>query len=304
MDVWTLTLFLALAVRLGTPLLLACLGEIYAERSGVLNLGIEGIMMLGAAVGFIVAYETENILLGFLAATIAGAFLGLLHAFITIFLRGNQIISGLAITFVGIGLAMLLGRPYVGMVIRSRVPEVRIFDDVPIVSAFTCQSIVVYFAYVAAVVMWFILYHTRIGIEIRAVGENPIAAESSGIDVTKLRIICVILSGVFAGLGGAYVSIVDMKTWNDLLTLGKGWVALALVIVSLWNPIIALFVAYFFGALYSFQVFLGIDINLAKMIPYASTIVVLAGASRIAGRIGAPTLGKPYIREEEALHGR
>ena len=303
MDLWTATLFIALAIRMGTPLLLACLGEIYAERSGVLNLGIEGTMMLGAAIGFIAAYEAQNLLVGFIAAAIVGALLGLIHAVVVIYLRGNQMISGLAITFVGMGLSSLIAHSYVGRVIKASLPKIALFGNIPILSAFFCQSVVVYFAYIMSIAMWFILFHTRIGIEIRAVGENPIVAEVSGINVEKTRLICVILSGVFAGLGGAYISLIDMKSWTDLLTVGKGWVALALVIVALWNPLFALFVSYFFGALYAFQVFLGIDINLAKMIPYAATIPILAIASKISKRIGVPILGKPYIREEEALHG-
>ncbi|MEM4539486.1 MAG: ABC transporter permease [Candidatus Korarchaeota archaeon] len=303
MDILTITLFLALAVRMGTPLLLACLGEIYAERSGILNLGIEGTMMLGAAMGFIAAYETQNLLVGFVAAALVGSLLGLLHAIIVIFLRGNQTISGLAITFAGIGLSMLIAHEYVGKVVRGSLPVVPLFSDVPILSAFFNQNIMVYFAYVASIVMWFVLFHTRIGIEIRATGESPIVAESAGVNVERVRLICAILSGAFAGLGGAYISLIDMRSWTDLLTASKGWIALALVLVSLWNPLLALFTSYLFGALYAFQVFLRIDINLAKMVPYAATIPVLAIASKLSKRVGVPILGKPYIREEEALHG-
>ena len=197
----------------------------------------------------------------------------------------------------------MIGYNYVGKPLRIHAPEVSILKNVPIVSAFLCQSIVVYIAYFIAILMWFILFHTRVGIEIRAVGENPIVAETSGINVERIRLFCVMLSGAFAGIGGAYVSLVEMKTWTDLLTVGKGWVALALVIVSLWNPLLALFVSYLFGALYAFQVFLGININIAKMFPYLATILVLAVVSKISKRIGVPVLGKPYIREEEALHG-
>jgi len=307
MNIWALTLLLALAVKLGTPLLLACLGEIYSERSGILNLGIEGIMMLGAAVGFAVAYETNSILLGFISAAIVGALLGLIHAFVTVDLRGNQIISGLAITFVGIGLATLIGHKYIGKPLRLRVPILRIFSDVPILSAFFTQDVVVYFAYLVSILLWFILFYTRIGIEIRATGESPIAAEASGVNITLIRYVCVMLSGLFAGIGGAYISLVSLQHWSDLITIGKGWIALALVIVSLWNPIYALIIAYLFGILYAFQVLLpenwGIDIHLAGILPYATTIVVLTFASKLKARIGTPILGKPYIREEEALHG-
>ncbi len=303
MDLWVITLFVALAIRMGTPLLLACLGEIYSERAGVLNLGIEGTMMLGAAIGFIAAYETQSLLFGFLSAMAVGGLLGLIHGVVVVDLRGNQMISGLAITFVGMGLSSLIAHSYVGRVLNVDAPQIRVFEDVPIISAIFCQNVVVYLAYILSIVMWFMVFHTRIGIEIRAVGENPIVAEASGVNVEKIRLICTVLSGAFAGLGGAYISLIDMRSWTDLLTVGKGWVALALVIVSLWNPLFALFISYFFGALYAFQVFLGIDINLAKMIPYAATIPVLAVASKLARRLGIPVLGKPYIREEEALHG-
>lgn len=303
MDLLIITAFLALAVRMGMPLLLACLGEIYAERSGVLNLGIEGAMMFGAAMGFIAAYETQNLLVGFIVAALAGATLGFLHAFIVVFLRGNQTISGLAITFTGIGLSMLIANDYVGKVIRTTPPTIPLFKDVPILSAFFYQNVVVYFTYVVVIIMWFILFHTRIGIEIRATGESPIVVESSGVNVEKIRLVCTVLSGMFAGLGGAYISLIDMRSWTNLLTLGKGWIALALTIVSLWNPLIALLVAYLFGALYVFQVFIKIDVNLAKMVPYIATIIVLAIASKFSRRVGAPRLGRPYIREEEALHG-
>lgn len=305
-DVWTITALLSLAVKFGTPLLLACLGEIYCERAGVLNLGLEGCVVLGAAVGFVAALLSESLLLGFVAAALSGALLGLIHAVVSVHLRGNQIVSGLAITIIGSGVACVVARSYIGLRLTLSVPEVRLPVRLPVVSAFVEQDVVVYASIVLAIVMWFVLRYTRFGLVLRAVGESPIAAEMAGVDVCAVRTVGCVLSGSLAAVGGAYLTLVYMRTWSELVAVGRGWIALALVIVSLWSPLRAVACAYLFGSLYALQVVfqaMGLNVHLVRMIPYVATIAVLAIASRLQRTIGAPVLGRAYIREEEALHG-
>ena len=300
---------LAVSITISTPLLLAALGEIFAERSGVLNLGIEGLMMFGGAVGFVVSYITNNPYVGILVAGILTSILSLLHAFVSVTLRGNQIISGLALTMIGVGLGALVGMDYVGKVLRVRIYPVPIpyLSRIPLLGAFFQQDPIVYLSYIFVVLSWFVLYRTRWGLIIRATGENPAAVDAMGIDVDFVRYVCVAIGGFFAGIGGAYITVVYFGSWNELLTEGKGWIALAIVIVSLWNPLILFVVAYGFGFTMILALWLqsyGYNQYLLNTIPYITTIIMLILIQPLKKKIGVPrAIGKPYIREDEALYG-
>ncbi len=300
-----------IAVRAGTPILLATLGEVYAERSGVLNLGVEGMMIMGAVAGFVTAYLTGNVLLGFLAAVLAGVSIAFIHAFVSVTLRGNQVISGLALTMLGLGLSALIGRSYVGAKLPFSILTVKIpvLSKIPVIgpSLFN-QDLVVYFSYILVAILWWLLYHTKLGISIRAVGEDPSAADSAGVNVYAIRYACTLLGGALAGLGGAYLSLVYTPSWIENMTAGKGWIAIALVIFAMWDPIRAMVGSYLFGGLEALQYYLqltyGWDPCLLGTIPYVATIIALLfGVSEtLRKRVGAPSaLGKPYFREEKTL---
>jgi general nucleoside transport system permease protein len=306
---------LASAVVYGTPLLYAALGELIAERSGVLNLGVEGMMLVGAVMGFWAVQRTGSLSLAILVAAIAGAALSMIHAFLVITLRANQIVSGLALTiFAGAaGLSSYLGnnlkladqparhafRPFLPHSWQTaKVVGPVLFD----------HSVLVYASWLCvALVAWY-LNRTRAGLNVRAVGESPGAADAMGINVAAYRYVHTGLGGAFAGVGGACFSLAITPQWVDGLTQGAGWIAIALVIFAFWRPLPCLLGAYLFGAFsgipFTFQargILSGIPPELFQALPYVMTIVVLvlvstAGARR---RLGAPaSLGTPYVREE------
>ena len=305
----TLAVMFSMAIEIGMIYLFATLGEIYAERSGVLNLGVEGLIMLGAATGFAIAFESGSILLGLLGAMVICGVVSLIHGFVSISMRGNQIVSGLALTMLGMGLGALIGSRYIGKPLRIRIysKQIPILSKIPVLGVMFQQNVIVYFGYVLAILLWFILYYTKWGLKIRAVGENPAAAEALGVNIDRIRYSCVMIGGCLAGLSGAYMSIVYMGSWNEVMTLGKGWIALALVIVSLWNPLLALFTSILFGFLDVLAIWLrkhGMDPHILGTLPYIITIVTMTIARSMVKRIGIPeALAKPYIREEEALYG-
>jgi len=294
-------------IRAGTPLLLGTLGEIYAERAGVLNLGVEGMVIVGAVTGYVVTLSTGNPWLGVLAAAISGGALSLIHAFLSITLRANQVVSGLALTMLGLGLSSIIGRIFIGIPLPSSITpiEIPILSKVPIIGqALFSHDPLVYFSMLLAPIMWFVLYKTRIGIKIRAVGENPAAADAAGINVYMIRYICVFIGGLLSGLAGAYLSESYTPAWIENLTAGTGWIIVGLTIFALWNPIRAMLGSYLFGGVRVLQFRLqplGISPNLLAMLPYISTIVVLLIGVKetLRKRIGAPSaLGVPYVREE------
>ncbi|RLF22866.1 MAG: ABC transporter permease [Thermoprotei archaeon] len=300
---------LNISIKAGTPLLLASLGEVYAERSGVLNLGLEGIMLIGAATGFIVAYSTGCPELGVLAAIVAGAIIGLLHAFVCISLQANQVVAGLALVMVGTGLSSLMARDYVGIALKRALRPVKIpgLSRIPIIGeGFFHHDILVYASYFITLILWFIMYKTKYGIWIRAVGEDPSAADAMGVNVYLVRYICTTFGGAMAGLAGAHISLAYTPMWVEGITVGRGWIALALVIFAMWDPLRAMIGAYLFGTTEVLQYWLqmplqamGIDPSLLGTFPYVATIIVLLVGSfeRIRKRIGAPaSLGKPYVR--------
>ncbi len=275
------------AIALGTPLLWAALGEIYAERSGVVNLGVEGMMILGAFAAFAVAQTTANPVLGLTIAAGVGALAALLHAFMVITLRANQYVSGLALTMLGLGLSALLGRRWEGLPLLDALPEISIF---------TWASLLL------AVALWFVLYHTRWGIVIRSAGENPATVDTLGVNVYLVRYLAVLFGGALAGVGGGFLSVAYRPSWTEGMTNGLGWIAIALAIFASWDPLRAVVGAFFFGSLFhlSFRLQTIISPEPLQMMPFAFTILVLVLTARRGGRgQGAPeALGLPYVRGE------
>ena len=293
------------AIRVGTPLLFATLGEIYAERSGVLNLGIEGMMLTGALAGFVVALWTGSPVLGLLAGAAAGGAISLIHAFLSISLKANQIVSGLALTIFGTGLTGVLGRKFVGIQLPRRFYPISIpfLSELPIIGPLFNSNAMVYLSLVLAFLLWFVLFKTRFGINIRAVGENPAAADTLGVNVYRIRYLCVIIGGILAGIGGAFLPLGKPLSWTENMTSGLGWIAVALTIFAMWRPGRAIFGSYLFGAVlwlaYRLQPYFAS--NLLNMAPYLLTMAVLLLGTReiLRKRIGAPAgLGTPYQRDE------
>jgi len=300
--------WLAAAVIAGTPILYAALGEIIAERSGIMNLGVEGMMLVGAVTGFIFTTKTENHWFGVLAAMLAGALMALIHAVICINLRGNQVVSGLALTIFGTGVSGFVGKSYQGMplVDAFRPVEVPLLNKLPALGTiFFKQDALVYISILLILIVWYIFYHTSWGLSIRAVGENPAAADAVGINVSKIRYICTLIGGILAGMGGAYLSLAYAPSWQENMTAGRGWIAVALVIFALWNPWRGLLGSYLFGGVQAFTFRLqtaGVNISpfFLNMLPYLLTIAVLVAFTvRLQNQAGAPAaLGLPYDREE------
>ncbi len=304
---------LAAGIRSGTPILFASIGEIFAERSGVLNLGVEGMMLMGAMSAYGVAYGTGSAWAGLAVAMAAGGLMALLHAFVTITLRADQVVSGLALTFVGMGLSAVIGAPFVEIKQAPRLPafDIPLLSNIPVIGPiFFQQNIIVYIGFLVAPLAWFYIYRTRLGLELRAIGEYPAAADAQGINVIRQRYLYVILGGVLAGAGGASLSLAITPLWLENMTAGIGWIAVGLVIFAGWNPLNAALGSYLFGAirrlpldLQALSLFLRHPTwgYFTNMLPYLFTIVVLIIGSREAmrKRTGAPAaLGQPYVREE------
>ena len=295
---------LVLTLAAGTPLVFAALGELVTEKSGVLNLGVEGMMLVGAVTSFAVAATTQNPWLGVLAGTAAGAAMSQIFAVITLTLLANQVATGLALSLFGVGLSAFIGLDYVSVVLGGIKPvAIAGLTDLPVVgrllfgeSPFVYLSLALF-----AAVQWF-LSRTRAGLVLRAVGENPHAAHAIGYPVRRIRYLAVLFGGACAGLGGAYLSVAYTPMWAEGLTAGRGWIALALVVFATWKPWRALAGAYLFGGvtLAQFQAqALGVEIpsQILSMLPYLATVVVLALISRDAAviRLNAPaSLGKPF----------
>jgi simple sugar transport system permease protein len=316
------TIILQAGIASGTVLLFAALGEVLAERSGVLNLGVEGMMLIGAMSAFSVTIATGNPWIGVLAAMLVAGLLSQIHAFIVITLQGDQVVSGLALTMLGAGISLVLGEGLSKAGTVSLMPNfsIPLLSQIPIIGPifFTNQSVLVYIGYLLTPLMWYYINRTRPGLHLRAVGEYPSAADALGINVFKMRYFYVFLGGMLAGLGGATISLAVAPGWfSELTTGGQGWIAVGLVIFAQWDPIRAAVGAYAFGALrrlildiqgplvlfgvanpFYYNPYLGFFL---QMLPYAFTIVVLVIGSREAmrKRLGAPAaLGNPYIRGE------
>ncbi|MBZ4687710.1 MAG: ral nucleoside transport system permease protein [Clostridia bacterium] len=300
---------MAAAIIAGTPLLYAALGEILAERSGVLNLGVEGMMLAGAVSGFMVTVMSGNNWLGLIFAILAGGFMALIHAFLCVTLKANQVVSGLALTIFGTGVSGYLGKSLIGIpapVTFEKIP-IPVLAKIPVLGPVLFNhDALVYISYILVPLIWFFLYRTNAGLKLRSVGENPAAADAVGVNVFLTRYVYVIVGGMLAGIGGAYLSLAYAPTWLEHMTAGRGWIAVALVIFAVWDPVRALIGAYIFGGVdalgFRLQA-MGIMIPsfFLKMLPYIFTIVVLILATRETHkkRVGAPgSLTLPYDREE------
>ncbi|MHB8063355.1 MAG: ABC transporter permease [Ruminiclostridium sp.] len=306
-----LTFVLTGAVTAGTPLLFATLGEIITEKVGQLNLGVEGMMLMGAVIGFSTAISTGNPSLGILMGMIAGSCGALIFAFLTITLRANQIVSGLSLTIFGTGFSSFIGQKMVGQALSESIRnsfkpiKIPLLGDIPVLGdTLFNQNILVYLGYVIAIVLGIYLYRTRIGLNLRTVGENPGAADTAGINVSLYKYVHILLGGALAGLGGAYMSLVTVPSWQDGVTGGRGWIAVALVIFVTWNPYKAMLGAYFFGALsilgLYLQSYVPIPQSIFDMLPYLATIIVLIMISlkKSKENCAPKALGEPYFREE------
>ena len=308
---------LTITIRAGASLLFATLGEIYIERSGVLNLGVEGIMMMGAATAFAAAFHSGNVWLGLAAALAVGGLLALIHAFLTVTLRAEHVVSGLAMTLFGTGLASFMGQrlgPGGTTMVGLQGPAFERFplpllSSLPIVgqSVFT-QDVLTYLLYVLVPVLWFFLYKTQPGLHLRAVGENPQAADAMGVSVTGVRYLYTIIGGVLIGMAGAHLSLAYLQGWADHITGGRGWIAIALVIFATWDPLRAVIGALLFGGINAIQFRVQaagttIPASFLNMMPYFFTILVLVVITwweAVSKRVGAPAaLGLPYVREEK-----
>ena len=316
------TVILQAGIASGTVLLFATIGELFAERSGVLNLGVEGMMLVGAMSAFSTTIATGNPWLGVLVAMLFAGLLSQIHAFIVITLQGDQVVSGLSLTFLGAGISLVLGEGLSKAGTVSLLPNfsIPLLSSIPIIGEifFTDQSILVYVGYLLIPLSWYYINRTRPGLHLRSVGEYPSAADALGINVYRLRYFYVFVGGLLAGLAGATISLAVSPGWfSELTTGGQGWIAIGLVIFAQWDPIRAAFGAYAFGALrrlildiqgplvlmgianpFYYNPYLGFFL---QMLPYLFCIVVLVIGSREAmrKRIGAPAaLGNPYIRGE------
>lgn len=288
-----------------TPLAYAALGELVVERAGVLNLGVEGMMILGAICGFIAGIETGSPLIGLTAAMLAGAGLAMLFGVLTQYLMSNQVATGLALTMFGLGVSALLGQAYAGQTLPS-FPRVFIpgLSQMPVVGPLVSMDGLVYGSVVLTYVINAVLNRTRTGLVLRAVGEDHDAAHALGYDVRGVRMLALAFGGAMAGLGGAYLSMVQTPLWAEGMTAGRGWIALALVVFAAWRPWRALLGAYVFGGLTILGLHaqasgLKIDAQWIAMLPYLATILVLVLISRDSRRLklNAPAaLGKPFYK--------
>jgi simple sugar transport system permease protein len=322
-----IALFVASAVRMAVPLLLGTLGESLTERAGNLNLGVEGLMMMGAATGFIAAYHTDNIALAILAGMLGSGFGALLYAVLTITFQTKQDVTGLALTIFGTGFANTLGKSLAN---QNTPPAIREFAQAtplhlplePMISlpvlgpvlafidtAFLQHNWFVYLTFAAAIVGWIYLFRTREGLHLRMVGENPAAADASGIRVIATKYVHVVIGGILCGLGGVYISVINVGTYLENIVAGRGWIVVALVIFIRWDPLKAIAGSLLFGALEivgfriqhieglsSIPIFSQYAID---MYPYLMTIIVLVITyARKKAYQGPAALGIPYFRED------
>jgi len=309
----------------GTVLLFATIGEVLAERSGILNLGLEGLMLIGAMSAYSMAVNYSSPWLGLLVGMLAAGLLSLLHGFVCIHLKADQVVSGLSLTFLGTGLSLVFGEGLskagaIALLPRITVPglaAIPVLGDI----LFTNQSIMVYVGYILAPAVWYFINYTRPGMHLRAVGEYPAAADTMGVSVQRVRYTYTFVGGLLAGLAGATISLAVSPGWfSHMTTSGQGWIAVGLTIFAQWDPLRAAAGSYAFGALrrlildlqgptklllwknpFYYNPYLGFFL---KMIPYAFTVVVLVIGSREAmrKRMGAPAaLGVPYIRGQRGL---
>ena len=294
-------LLIASLMVASTPILLAALGELVAEKSGVLNLGVEGMMIVGAIAGFITAVETGSPAFGFVAAGVASAFLSLLFGFLTLVLLSNQVATGLALTLFGLGLSSLMGQGYTGIRPPSS-PRLQILGEGSTIAPIINQHPMVYLSLLLVVVVWWFFRSSRSGLILRAVGESHEAAHALGYSVRGTRFAAIAFGGACAGLGGAFLSLVIVPQWTEGMTAGRGWIALAIVVFASWRAGRVLLGAYLFGGVTVLQLNLqaagiAIPVELLSMSPYLITILVLVIMSSDRNRsvLSAPaSLGRSF----------
>lgn len=292
-------------ITAATPLLIAAIGELVAERSGVLNLGVEGMMIMGAVIGFAVANQTGSGTLGVIGAIAAGMAMSALFGFLVLVLVANQVATGLALTILGLGLSGMIGEAYIG-VPGLRIPElyIPVLSDIPFIGpVFFQQDAIVYIGFALVIGVTYALFRTRVGLVLRAVGDNHGSAHALGYSVIKIRFLAVLFGGACAGLAGAYMSLAYTPQWVENMTAGRGWIALALVVFASWLPIRVIIGAYLFGAvsvlnLHAQAIGLGIPSQFLSSLPYLATIfvLVLISANRRLTLVNTPAcLGKPFV---------
>ncbi len=292
-------------ITASTPLLLAASGELVVERAGVLNLGIEGMMIIGAACGFAAAFTTGSVFIGALCGIAAGAALAGVFAALTLGLAANQVASGLALTILGVGLSGLIGTSYIGQkIVGAAHLHIPYLSDLPFVGKMVFgQDAFVYVSVALIAAIWYFLYRTRPGLVLRSVGDNHASAHALGYPVLKIRTLAVLFGGACAGLGGAYLPLAYTPFWVSGMTAGRGWIALALVVFASWMPWRLLIGAYLFGGITILQLHaqatgLGIPSQLMSSLPYLATVIVLVVISWMRGKAGSPapaSLGLAFV---------
>ena len=298
------TLLVASLMVAATPILLAAIGELVVEKSGVLNLGVEGMMITGAFSGFAAAVLTGSPMVGFLCAAIGGAALSVIFAILTQYFLSNQVATGLALTLFGLGLSAMLGQSYVGIKppVSAKL-DLPFISDIPVIGPILfSHDFTVYAALTLVTGVWFFLKYTRGGLILRAVGESHDAAHALGYKVVRVRILAIMFGGGCAGLGGAALSLVRVPQWTEGMTAGAGWIALAIVVFASWKPARVLLGAYLFGGVAVLQLNLqaagvSIPVEYLSMSPYLITIIVLVvlSANRAKSALNAPAaLGRVF----------
>ncbi|HBE81780.1 MAG: ABC transporter permease [Blastocatellia bacterium] len=299
-EIFTFALIFA-AIRSATPLIFAALGGLFSERSGVINIALEGLMLAGAFTAAVVTFQTGNPYLGFLTGIVSGGLLAALYAVACIKFEADQVVAGMAINFLMIGLPALIS----GVIYDSTgsTPQIDKADQLP--NYFNSISIASILAFALVPICWYVLYRTPFGLRLRATGENPAAADAAGVSVTRLRYTAVIISGILAAAGGAYLSTGQSSLFTKSMTAGRGFIALAALILAKWRPVPVLLTCLFFGFMEALTIQIqgafklpsgeSIPVQFIEMIPYVLTIIVLAG---FIGLSRAPkALGVPYRKE-------
>lgn len=277
---------LAAAVQSGTPILYATLGEIITEKSGILNLGVEGMMVFSALCGFLGALFSGSPWIGLCCGAGCGSLMAAIHGLVCIGFRGNQVVSGLALTILGTGLANYLGTPFIGQKVTGfHSQDLPLFSKLPVAGEVLFQQdLLVYLSFLVVPAVWFLLQSSRWGMRIRASGENPDAVLAAGVSPNRCRWLALLLGGALIGVGGAYLSLAYTHSWTSGLSAGRGWIAVALVIFAFWNPFRAAAGAYLFGGVMAFQFRLQasgthIPSSFLLMLPYLLTVLVLVISS-------------------------
>ena len=307
MDNLLLLQILTAAIKTGTPLLLVALGEMVCEKSGVLNLGQEGMMLMGAVCGFIAAFSTGSLMLGVLAAMAAGMLMSLLFGVISMHLRANQVATGLALTIFGTGLSAFVGSSYVGQTVKGfQGIQIPVLADIPFIGKLLfSHDLLIYVSWVLVLIVGWFCVRTRGGLILRAVGENPHNANAIGLPVLTVRYLAILFGGAMAGLAGSYMSLAYTPMWMENMTGGRGWIALALVVFASWKTKNLILGAYLFGIASIMHLVLqglGMKISpsLLAMLPYLATLIVMIMVALRKKREDQPphSLGAAYFREE------